>query len=450
MCGLGYFAAGAEFTLLGLVGEEMRMEFSFSLNSWAGVASVTNGVAFFSGLAFGRFADKFGRKPAFILSQALVAVGGLGGAFASSWWEVIVWRCVTGVGLGGLQVVDFVFLSEMLPPSKKAAQGQLVFLYGCLGFVYLAVMDLLLRKLTGTSIAPIFLGLSRWRLVALIAVLPIIPALIVRLCFVLESPRFLISQRKWIQARNVLIDIQGVSSREKVPQTVEKVIPEDLELYCESKQNEPCNEKNVSLLSVITKPPFPLLSILWLIQGTVYSGAFIFYRPFLSQAGVSPDLIFPIMAICEIPGVLLAGWLSRERGRIRALVIFFFLATVSAFICWIGVISEFGFLVISGVCGLFTFHIPIWGLLFVLTPELYPAEIRASAMGLYALCKNAPSVASPFLGAALVGLGRPGIFIGSWLALLSVGAAQTFIARGDGFCKLFSWGLLKDQKKTWV
>ena len=54
--------------------------------------------------AFGLFGDRFGRKPAFILSIALIAGFGVASSFSPNVYVLVCMRFLVGVGIGGFSV----------------------------------------------------------------------------------------------------------------------------------------------------------------------------------------------------------------------------------------------------------------------------------------------------------------------------------------------------------
>ena len=65
---------------------------------------------------------------------------------------------------------------------------------------------------------------------------------------------------------------------------------------------------------------------------------------------------------------------------------------------------------------------PCWGLLFILTPECYPARLKATAVGFISVGKQLAAIAAPMLAQQLVSKRDPGMFMTVWAAILSVGA----------------------------
>lgn len=67
------------------------------------------------------FADKRGRRNAFVLSLACVFVGGVASAFSQSFAGLCLFRMVVGFGVGGNLPVTTALVTEFLPTSDRAA-----------------------------------------------------------------------------------------------------------------------------------------------------------------------------------------------------------------------------------------------------------------------------------------------------------------------------------------
>ena len=399
LCSLGYFACGAEFTLLSLVGAETRNYFQVSLKDYGYLASIANAVSLVAGISFGFIADKFGRRWSFVLAQILVCIGGFGAAFSPSWETFLASRCVCAFGLGGLQVLDFVFLAELLPPKDKPAKSQIVFLGGCLGFVYLAGLDWITKAA----------GIFSWRLTTLLAVLPMVPALFMRIWMKLESPRWLLRQGRLEEAKATILgiagldgcDLQGLDGGEAV------CVP---------------SRPTRTTSSLFIKNSL-CIAACWGIQGVVYSGGMPFYKDLLKPGNFfPPESVMLIVAVAEIPGVFFSAFLSRKFGRL-ATCNFFFIGTAIAALAS-SFSTNHSSVFVSFLAIFFFFHIPIWGLLFTVTPELFPGSIRARAVGVCSMVKSAASVAGPLIGLELVG--NPREFMWLWSGLLLAGYLAGF------------------------
>ena len=113
------------------------------------------GVGFVSrplgGLLIGAYADRAGRKPAMILTIALITIGTMGLALTPSYASigmaapiiVVICRLIQGLALGGEVGPSSAFLVEIAPPNRRAtyaswqiaSQGLAAFVAGVVGMV---------------------------------------------------------------------------------------------------------------------------------------------------------------------------------------------------------------------------------------------------------------------------------------------------------------------------
>merc|ERR1719486_492662 len=65
-------------------------------------------------LVWGAFADRFGRRPCFMLTVLCVAVFGTLSSFSQSLWSFLLFRTGCSFGIGGNIAVDFTMYTEYL------------------------------------------------------------------------------------------------------------------------------------------------------------------------------------------------------------------------------------------------------------------------------------------------------------------------------------------------
>ncbi|HWE71735.1 MAG TPA: MFS transporter [Stellaceae bacterium] len=135
---------------------------------------------FFGSLIFGYIGDRYGRRTGVILSVLFYSIPALGTAFAGSLEQLMIWRFVTGLGIGGAIPNTIALLNEAAPKRYRASFVVFAFLGYAIG--------------TGSSgqvagwFTPIYGWLSVFVAVGIVGLL-----LVVLLAFCLpESLRYLI------------------------------------------------------------------------------------------------------------------------------------------------------------------------------------------------------------------------------------------------------------------
>ncbi|WP_328746830.1 MFS transporter [Streptomyces sp. NBC_00285] len=69
---------------------------------------------------YGKLSDLFGRKPAYLFAVSVFMLGSTACACATSMYELAVFRAVQGIGAGGLSVLAFTILGEIVAPRERA------------------------------------------------------------------------------------------------------------------------------------------------------------------------------------------------------------------------------------------------------------------------------------------------------------------------------------------
>ncbi|WP_225978525.1 MDR family MFS transporter [Gandjariella thermophila] len=69
---------------------------------------------------YGKVSDIFGRKPCYLFAISLFMLGSLACACATSMYELAAFRAVQGIGAGGLGVLAFTILGEIVAPRERA------------------------------------------------------------------------------------------------------------------------------------------------------------------------------------------------------------------------------------------------------------------------------------------------------------------------------------------
>lgn len=163
---------------------------SVHFNRWIGallyVPAVAGGVV---GLAGGQLVDAFGRRRALVWSLLLYAFATVGAATASSALSLLLWRCVTLIGVALEFVAALTWLAELFPAPRLREQvlaySQVT--YGIGSFVVTAAYY---AAVTWAPFLPALAGHhDPWRYTLALGMLPAIPLVLVR-SRLPESPRW--------------------------------------------------------------------------------------------------------------------------------------------------------------------------------------------------------------------------------------------------------------------
>jgi sugar porter (SP) family MFS transporter len=167
-----------------------------SLSFWHGftVASALIGTIIGS-IAFGRPADRYGRRSMLFLIGALYMISALGSALAFDWWFFVVMRLIGGLAVGGSSVVSPMYNAEISPASLRGRLVALTQLNVVLGIMLAYLSNYLINELN--------LGDMAWRWMFGVEVVPAF------LFFVLmflnpRSPRWLVSRGLVKEAKTII------------------------------------------------------------------------------------------------------------------------------------------------------------------------------------------------------------------------------------------------------
>jgi len=136
------------------------------------------------GVLFGWVGDRIGRKRALFTTIALYAVGTAACALATNMWELVLFRIVASLGIGGEWGLGATLIAETVPENRRVEAGVIMYTSSPLG--------LALASLVNYEIAGVWFAAdpqSSWRYVFLAGLVPVALALLVRV-FIRESEQW--------------------------------------------------------------------------------------------------------------------------------------------------------------------------------------------------------------------------------------------------------------------
>ncbi|MFE4836700.1 sugar porter family MFS transporter [Arthrobacter sp. NPDC056691] len=174
----------------------------------------------------GKVADRYGRIPAMKLGALLFLISAIGTGFCFSVWDLIFWRLVGGLGIGLASVIAPAYISEISPRHVRGRLASLQQLAITTGIFAALLSDALFATSAGGAHQAFWLGIEAWRWMFLAAAVPAV--LYGVIAFTLpESPRFLVVQGKEDLARKVFDSIAPDEDTDRHLREIREAIEED-------------------------------------------------------------------------------------------------------------------------------------------------------------------------------------------------------------------------------
>ena len=209
IAGIGSFFDLFDIFLAGVLATVLTQQFALD-RLWLPAALSSAFVGMFIGATvLGRFADRFGRRTAFLLNLAIYSAFTLVGAFSVSATMLIASRFIAGIGIGAeLTLVD-AYLSELLPARLRGRYTAWAY---TLGFIGVPAAGLLGRILVPRT--PF--GIDGWRWLFVAGSLGAVIVWFVRRRLP-ESPRWLESVGRAAEADAIVTQIEKEAAIDALP-----------------------------------------------------------------------------------------------------------------------------------------------------------------------------------------------------------------------------------------
>lgn len=247
-------------------------------------------------LSSGPLADRLGRRAVLIGAVLLFGVACLASAFSGSLSQLVIWRFVTGLGLGAAMPNAVTLMSEYCPDGRRAVLTNAMFCGFPLGAAF------------GGFVAAWMIPIWGWRSVLLLGA--VTPLLLVGAMLLLlpESVRYMVAKHEAVdRIRGVLRKISAAAADATAFVMTEKA---------------PLGESTGGIALVLSRPYIAGSIMLWIayFMGLVIFYALINWMPILFRdAGLSPQSAALISALFPLGGVgaILFGWLmDRFNGNL--------------------------------------------------------------------------------------------------------------------------------------
>jgi AAHS family 4-hydroxybenzoate transporter-like MFS transporter len=282
---------GFDTAAIGYIAPSLVAEWGVSRPDLAPVLSAALFGLAFGALSAGPLADRFGRKAVLVGSVLLIGAACLASAFSGGLNQLVVWRFVTGLGLGAAMPNAVTLMSEYCPEGRRATLTNAMF---C-GFPLGAAL--------GGFLAAWMIPQFGWRSVLVLGgVVPLALALLL-LLLLPESVRYMVATGQPAER------IRGVLRR--ISETAAGAASFTL---AEKAPAAAAGTAKGGVRTVLSRPYLVGSAMLWLayFMGLVIFYALINWMPILFRdAGMAPSTAALIAALFPLGGVgaILFGWL---------------------------------------------------------------------------------------------------------------------------------------------
>ncbi|XP_071321888.1 synaptic vesicle 2-related protein-like [Trachinotus anak] len=394
LTGLSWVADAMEMMILSILGPQLHCEWRLPSYQVALITSVVFVGMGISSPVWGNVSDKYGRKIGLTICMCWTLYYGLLSAFAPVYGWLLVLRGLVGFGIGGAPQ-SVTLYSEFLPVKARGICIMLIAAFWAVGSVFEVLLALWIMPTLG------------WRWLLGLSALPM--AIFLCFCFWLpESPRF-----------DVLM-----GNRERAMRTLECIAKDNGKVLPQGRLIAYKQTDRGQIKDLFTPQYMRTTLLLWFIW---FANAFSYYGIILLttemfQAGDScgatqgakiepscsleckyltsadyKDLLWTTLA--EFPGLLVVLLAVECIGRKKSMAMCFFvfsLCIVPSYFC-IGrtaltVLIFIGRAFISGG----------FQVVFVYTPEVFPTENRASAMGTSSAMGRLGALITPFVAQVML------------------------------------------------
>jgi MFS family permease len=146
---LGYAMDGFDLLILGFMLRAISADLGLSQAQAASLVTATLVGAVIGGIGFGMLSDRLGRVRVLTWTIVLFAVFTGLCALAQGYWDLLIYRTIAGIGLGGEFGIGMALVAEAWPASKRARASSYVGLGWQLGVLGAALLTPLLLPFVG-------------------------------------------------------------------------------------------------------------------------------------------------------------------------------------------------------------------------------------------------------------------------------------------------------------
>jgi len=170
---VGWMLDAMDFMLYAMAVGHLRSYFGFSDATAGLLGTVTLLASGLGGLLFGYVGDRFGRTRALMTTVLIFSLASIGAATSQSVAQLLAWRAVLGIGMGGEWASGAVLVSETWPAAHRNKAVSLMQSGWAIGYIAAAL-------LAAAFLGSPALGADAWRWLFAVGVIPALFTLWIR------------------------------------------------------------------------------------------------------------------------------------------------------------------------------------------------------------------------------------------------------------------------------
>jgi MFS family permease len=399
--GIGWALDAFEVQIIGSVIPSIASDFGLSKAQQIAVF-----VTWFVGIGigatmFGYLADKVGRRRLFVATLVLYSLAAIATAASPSYGVFMVFRFLTGLGVGGEYSAVASSISEFMPARARGRTNAAVMNFWSVGGIVAGLVSILFVSA--------LLGAHGWRYALLFGAVSAAYALYARR-LVPESPRWLASQGRLAEANAVIEQVTGMR-RERA-----EYLPEELNASVGAQLGELWRHHRGRLVFGMA---------LDFSEAAAYYALFTFLSVFVLTEGVvdvpagTVPYYYVIANVGALAGGLLVSWALDRAGRKPTVFLSYAAAAGSTFLVAGAAATGSPGLTLAAFTVAVFFATTAWVSAYPTFTELFPTHLRATGVG--------ASVAVGRIGAILgaVVLAQTASSFGMWSAFATLAGLWT-------------------------
>ncbi|XP_076382482.1 organic cation transporter protein isoform X2 [Megalopta genalis] len=340
---------------------------------------------------FGTFADKYGRKISYVIGVILLIISGPAGALVPWYWAFMISRLFNGASHAAIQYSAFTTLTEVASEKHRQWMGIAYNIGYASGIVI---------------VAGVAYFIVSWRWLQLAISLPAL-LLLIPLWIMPESPRWLITQNRRSEAKNLIEKASKRSSIESATlETSLSMQRQDLKDSRSSIRGSQDSDKErlgkniegfrVLLCNGELRNRLIITNFNWMTASLSYYALALNLNNFSTNKYIS----VLVMGLTEIPAYLIPTPILMLMGRrpgcgylyiIAAICLLSILAISTAEVNAIMTVSLIGRFCASAA----------YGIAILYSSELFPTVCRNSAVGTNSAMSHVGSIAAPYVAELL-------------------------------------------------